>query len=438
VQLPFVLTTRSALFLLLPALLGSVAPAPATAGEKPAVEWKEAYRGNYRKGRRQTIQYVVIHTIEGSVGSAVGTFQNRREGRRVVSAHYIVGHDGRIVQMVKDEDTAYHIRGHNGTSVGIEHEGWADRNTWTAEQYRASARLTRWLCDTYDIPIDLEHIVGHGDMPGQNHRHDPGRFFDWELYLRLIRELAPVKVLAPAADEVLGRSKVQPDMTVRWLASPEQTGYRVQVEDLETGRRYDSGAQLSQADRHTLLLSLRDRGRYRWRVTTRRGDDERLSDWTPFTVDLTAPTLEILGPNVREVHVQPRRMEWRCSKPGAPMAGFRVWVAERSAFGARVVDTLELNGPADRYQLPNLLEPGKTYVYRVMVHDGRGNQAVSGFHYFRTARPGLWNPPREEVETGDALSVELGVPTRIPGLGVLDALEELTPGRDEEPAPEDE
>jgi N-acetyl-anhydromuramyl-L-alanine amidase AmpD len=151
---------------------------------KPPVSWQPAGSGRYRSGRSQRITTVVIHTIEGSLQSGINTF---RSGDRKVSAHYIVGRSGTIVQCVKDSDTAWHAGQANGYSVGIEHEGFSNRrDTWTNENMRASARLTRWLCDTYNIPIDRQHIIGHSEAPGATHG-DPGRYFDWALYMKLVR-----------------------------------------------------------------------------------------------------------------------------------------------------------------------------------------------------------------------------------------------------------
>jgi N-acetyl-anhydromuramyl-L-alanine amidase AmpD len=165
-------------------LSGLAVPEAAWAIEKPAATWQPASRSNYSRGRSRGISMVVIHTIEGSLQSGINTFQNPSER---VSAHYLVGKGGRIVQMVGDRDTAYHVRGgYNARAIGIEHEGFASRNLWTDAQYRASARLTRWLCDTYRIPIDRRYIVGHREVPRNDHG-DPGRHFNWDYYMRLVR-----------------------------------------------------------------------------------------------------------------------------------------------------------------------------------------------------------------------------------------------------------
>jgi hypothetical protein len=167
--------------LLVPSFFAALA---ARADDGPKVSWQGAGAKHYTSGRSSKIDRIVIHTVEGSQESAVETF---RAGARHVSAHYVVGDDGSIVQCVKDEDTAHHAKGVNARSIGIEHAGYADRmGTWTRAKYEASARLARSLCDRHGIPIDREHIVGHVEVPGSTH-HDPGEFFDWDLYMKLIR-----------------------------------------------------------------------------------------------------------------------------------------------------------------------------------------------------------------------------------------------------------
>ncbi|HCP46002.1 MAG TPA: hypothetical protein DIU15_08180 [Deltaproteobacteria bacterium] len=56
----------------------------------------------------------------------------------------------------------------------------------------ASARLTAWLVREYDIPIDRQHIVGHGEIqgPGCAYRYDPGPHFPWSDYMAAVEGYA--------------------------------------------------------------------------------------------------------------------------------------------------------------------------------------------------------------------------------------------------------
>lgn len=175
--------------------------------EKPRVEgavdfggarWVAASEANWRRADRPDdygIDMVVIHVTQGSFASAVKVFQDPGHG---AAAHYIVGKDGRITQMIRELDVAYHAgnRTYNERSVGIEHEGFVDRpEDFTDRMYAASARLTARICVRYDIPVDREHIIGHVEVPGTDHT-DPGEHWDWDRYMKLVRQArqAPAQV----------------------------------------------------------------------------------------------------------------------------------------------------------------------------------------------------------------------------------------------------
>ncbi|WP_225823035.1 N-acetylmuramoyl-L-alanine amidase [Streptomyces naphthomycinicus] len=151
--------------------------------------WVAASSANYRTADRPDdyrIDRVVIHVTQGGYASAVKVFQDPAHG---AAAHYIVREDGRITQLIRELDVAFHAgnREYNERSVGIEHEGFVEESSsFTDAMYAASARLTAAICGRYGIPVDREHIIGHVEVPGTDHT-DPGRFWDWERYLRLVR-----------------------------------------------------------------------------------------------------------------------------------------------------------------------------------------------------------------------------------------------------------
>ncbi|RME85942.1 MAG: N-acetylmuramoyl-L-alanine amidase [Planctomycetota bacterium] len=153
----------------------------------------------YTPMRSRPIRYVVIHTVEGSYQGCIRWFQSPKSK---VSAHYVVSLDGDITQMVKDKDKAWHAGSskYNLEAIGIEHEGWAHKNTWTDAQYRASARLTRYLCLRYSIPMDRSHIISHAQIAPKR-RSDPGPYFDWDYYIRLVRGENAVRPLTPEKAE---------------------------------------------------------------------------------------------------------------------------------------------------------------------------------------------------------------------------------------------
>ncbi|MEU6079714.1 N-acetylmuramoyl-L-alanine amidase [Streptomyces sp. NPDC047108] len=153
-------------------------------------QWIAASTANWRMADRPddyTIDRVVIHVVEGSFPIALKVFQDPEHG---AATHYVVRKDGHIAQMIRELDVAYHAgnRGWNERSIGIEHEGFVDRRgSFTEAMYRSSARLTAGICARYGIPVDRRHIVGHVEVPGTDHT-DPGPHWDWDRYLRLVRE----------------------------------------------------------------------------------------------------------------------------------------------------------------------------------------------------------------------------------------------------------
>ncbi|MFE2193594.1 N-acetylmuramoyl-L-alanine amidase [Streptomyces olivaceus] len=151
--------------------------------------WVAASDANWRRADRPDdyrIEMVIVHVTQGSFDSAVRAFQD--PGHKA-SSHYIVGQDGRVTQMIRELDVAYHAgnRDYNERSVGIEHAGFVDRpQDFTDAMYAASAKLTAQICARYDIPVDRKHVIGHVEVPGTDHT-DPGPHWDWDRYMKLVR-----------------------------------------------------------------------------------------------------------------------------------------------------------------------------------------------------------------------------------------------------------
>ncbi len=137
---------------------------------------------------------IVIHITDGgsNINGTVDWFSNPASG---VSAHYIVGQNGEVVQMVLNNDIAYHAHSANRWSIGIEHVARtpgtfkkSDRGLApTDAQYCSSAALVRWLCEKYAIPLDRAHILGHSEAdPKTTHTGCPNSVWDWSYYMSLV------------------------------------------------------------------------------------------------------------------------------------------------------------------------------------------------------------------------------------------------------------
>jgi N-acetyl-anhydromuramyl-L-alanine amidase AmpD len=183
----------------------------------PAI-WNPAYSGNYEVANREVdydINYVVIHTTQGSYNSAINWFKDPASH---VSAHYVIrSSDGQITQMVREKDIGYHAgRTYNLMSIGIEHEGWVSDPSWyTDAMYRASAALTRNVALKYNIPMDRAHIIGHVEVPGATHT-DPGPHWNWTYYMSLVTQ-------APAWEAIVDNSSANFTASANWGTSTYST-----------------------------------------------------------------------------------------------------------------------------------------------------------------------------------------------------------------------
>jgi N-acetyl-anhydromuramyl-L-alanine amidase AmpD len=155
--------------------------------------------GNWRRGAEppRPVRAIVIHIAEGKAAS-VDSWFNSTEAN--VSAHFLVGLDGTIRQYVGIHDVAYHageaiaptwpgyVRGQNPntTTVGIEHEGFG-LSPWPEAQLTASALLSAWLVQRFDLPVDPLHFPMHREIKAS--KPCPGPAFDRENYLARVRAM---------------------------------------------------------------------------------------------------------------------------------------------------------------------------------------------------------------------------------------------------------
>ncbi|MFC7304621.1 N-acetylmuramoyl-L-alanine amidase [Streptomyces monticola] len=165
---------------------------PARLFDYPDAEWAPASTSNYTASSRPgsyPIDFVVIHVAQETYADTIAIFQNPQ---KKVSAHYVVrSSDGQVAQCVRDRNIGWHAGNwdYNTRSIGIEHEGWVDDPAWFTEaMYVSSAELTAYLCATYGIPKNRDHIIGHNEVPGATHT-DPGPHWDWDRYLSLVNSL---------------------------------------------------------------------------------------------------------------------------------------------------------------------------------------------------------------------------------------------------------
>lgn len=134
-----------------------------------------------------TPELVVIHYT--AMTDCAGAARALCDPEREVSAHYLIGRDGRVLPLVDEELRAWHAgagawRGAgdvNSRSIGIELDN--DGISPFPEPLMASLEglLSQGILSRWGIPP--EGVIGHSDMaPGR--KIDPGRRFDWKRLAR--------------------------------------------------------------------------------------------------------------------------------------------------------------------------------------------------------------------------------------------------------------
>ncbi|MCO4769329.1 MAG: N-acetylmuramoyl-L-alanine amidase [Deltaproteobacteria bacterium] len=185
--------------------------------------WTPAHSSN-QSSRGGPPQRVVIHTTEGSYSSAINWFRNSVSN---VSSHYVLRRsDGHVTQMVRDNRKAWHACQNNSDTIGLEHEGQSfNSSQWTPQILESSAQLTAWLVSEYNIPLDRQHIVGHGEIQPSScaGRSDPGPYFPWDWYMGRVEEIlsGPVAVGGPVAFSVPRDGDVVGDPVVMRVTAQE-------------------------------------------------------------------------------------------------------------------------------------------------------------------------------------------------------------------------
>ncbi|MBR1514154.1 MAG: N-acetylmuramoyl-L-alanine amidase [Bacteroidales bacterium] len=229
-------------------------------GDYPGAIWDPAPECNWEE-RTKEVSAVVIHDTEGSYAGSISWFKNCDAQ---VSAHYVIRSvDGQITQMVREKDKAWHARTANGYTIGIEHEGYVNNPSYYTEaMYRSSADLVRNICsryeainglrvhnrDTLDNGICLNNglydlggegacvqVKGHQHYPDQSHT-DPGLYWDWDYYYKLVNDGTPVAILEGEEGRLDHVNYGNDEREIWVIRGPEQSVIRLDFSsfDLET------------------------------------------------------------------------------------------------------------------------------------------------------------------------------------------------------------
>lgn len=164
-----------------------------------SIPFKQCNSRNYRKGREFPINWICLHFTANNGDTAQNNADYfAREGGLNASAHYFVDTE-RIVQSVKDSDTAWHCgreRGgsyyndcRNANSIGIEMCSVIKNGVYMIpdETVKNAAALVRTLMKKYHVPLSRvcrHYDVTHKDCPEPWVRNPK----QWENFKKMLTE----------------------------------------------------------------------------------------------------------------------------------------------------------------------------------------------------------------------------------------------------------
>ncbi len=145
------------------------------------------YSANYSKKLRKNkdIKYVVIHYT--GMQSEIESIKSLKSPKYKVSCHYLINRKGKVVQMVKDKNIAWHAGKSkwkkfinlNNCSIGIELVNKGHKfgyQSFTQNQIKSLIALCKKLKKKYRIKN--ENFLGHSDIAPLR-KTDPGEKFPW-------------------------------------------------------------------------------------------------------------------------------------------------------------------------------------------------------------------------------------------------------------------
>ena len=146
-------------------------------------------KGQYYSSRSRPIQGIVVHTAEGG-RNALGIARYLSTTDRTASAHVVID-DKEIVDLVPDDYTAFHCRGSNSKSLGLEIAYFASKWGEDPEYEEACIALSASWCaekaKLYNIPMERvtfeeweagkKGLISHAECD-PSIRTDPGANFD--------------------------------------------------------------------------------------------------------------------------------------------------------------------------------------------------------------------------------------------------------------------
>ncbi|MDA9619048.1 N-acetylmuramoyl-L-alanine amidase [Candidatus Pelagibacter bacterium] len=146
------------------------------------------FSSNYSKKKRlkRDIKFVIIHYT--GMQSEIESLKRLKDPKYKVSCHYIISRKGKVTQMVREEDIAWHagksrwkkFKNLNNYSIGIELINKGHQfgyQNFSHQQISSLVKLCKKIKKKYFIK--KENFLGHSDIAPLR-KTDPGEKFPWK------------------------------------------------------------------------------------------------------------------------------------------------------------------------------------------------------------------------------------------------------------------
>lgn len=194
---------------------------------------------NHSPRNGATIDLIVMHATAGPFRSSLDWLRNPQPSApdARVSAHYLIGIAGDVVQLVTDDMAAWHAGksawGGRGSatiqahSIGVE---LVNLNTghdpYPLAQLDSARALCRMLIGRY--AIGRANVVRHSDIAiPKGRKTDPAGFPDWPAFVASLYAPVPERAIAPLSSDalLLHAPRATQAQCVAWLCRGATGGY---------------------------------------------------------------------------------------------------------------------------------------------------------------------------------------------------------------------
>jgi N-acetylmuramoyl-L-alanine amidase/Secretion system C-terminal sorting domain len=205
--------------------------------------------------------YVNHYISEGTVASTISFFRLCRPNAPT-SAHFLVGQNGQVYQMVKVASNAFHCGAigspnNNHRSIGTEHEVvFGSPDGWnTPALLTASTNLARYFCNLYNISKtrSLPGIRGHQEMPNSN--TDCPYTIPWTTWMNMLLNNGTVNNTPVTVSPASGATNVGLPVTLTYTSPVNANAFRIQVSTSNTGWTDTNGFTTNTAPSSTIVVN---------------------------------------------------------------------------------------------------------------------------------------------------------------------------------------